>query len=115
MEITHAQENGICIITCKGRIDTGNYVDAEQAMNEILDAGHKQVILDFSELEYISSAGLRTMISLAKRIKKEDGALAVACMNEYIKEVFDIAGFQILIPSSDTLEGARHLVSDESI
>ena len=47
-------------------------------------------------------------------IKKEEGVLAVASMNEYIKEVFDIAGFQILIPSSDTLDGARRLVSDEA-
>lgn len=111
MEITHAQEDDICIVTCKGRIDTDNYSEAERAMTDIVEAGHKRLVLDFSALDYISSAGLRTLINLAKRIKREDGVLAIASMNEFIKEVFDIAGFQILIPACESVGDARRLVS----
>ena len=81
MEITYAQEEDICIVACTGRIDTGNYSDAESAMTYIVDAGHKRLVLDFPALDYISSAGLRTLVSLAKRIKRENGVLAVASMN----------------------------------
>ena len=110
MEIKYAQEEDICNVSCTGRIDTGNYSDAESAMTYIVEAGHKRVVLDFPALDYISSAGLRTLGSLAKRIKRENGVLAVPSMNEYIKEVFDIAGFHILIPSCESVEEVRQLV-----
>ena len=107
MEITHSQQGELCIVTCTGRIDTENHTEAETALMDIINAGNHRLLLDFSGLDYINSAGLRTLINVAKQVIKEDGKLVIASMNSYIQEVFDSAGFHILIPCFPSVDEAQ--------
>lgn len=104
MEIITTWEGDIMVLKLKGRLDTNASVDFEQQVDEALKYIKNNVMLDFSELEYICSSGLRVIIQLAKKLKSLKGKLVLCCMEDYIKEVFEISGFDTFLkicPSKD--------------
>lgn len=93
MEIVTNWEENIMILKLRGRLDTNASVDFEQQVEEAIKFSKKSMILDFSELEYICSSGLRVIIQAAKKLKTLQGELVLCSMEDYIKEVFEISGF----------------------
>ncbi len=93
MEIRKSKEGEVVVIEPEGRIDTTSAHDFEQAVVSELNEGSRCFVVDFSSVEYISSAGLRVLLMLAKRLGGEDEKLALCSMNEHVQEVFSIAGF----------------------
>lgn len=85
------QENKLTL-ALKGRLDTTTAPDLEEALKDSLkDIG--ELSMDFQELEYLSSAGLRVLLNASKTMKKKDGTMVVCNVNEDIMEVFTITGF----------------------
>lgn len=78
-------------IALEGRLDTSTAPELEAELKASLD-GIKELVLDFAKLEYISSAGLRVILSAQKTMSKQ-GELKVVCVNEEVMEVFEITGF----------------------
>ena len=68
-------------------------MDFEQQVEEAIKFSKKNMILDFSELDYICSSGLRVIIQAAKKLKTLQGEVVLCCMEDYIMEVFEISGF----------------------
>ena len=89
MEITKVSEGEKLLVSLKGRLDTNTAPQLEQELN--LD-GVKELVFDFSNLEYISSAGLRVVLSAQKKMN-ENGSMKLTNVNETIMEVFEITGF----------------------
>ena len=88
----HTQKNGTALtIALAGRLDTTTAPELEAAINDNLN-GITELTLDFSGLEYISSAGLRVLL-LAQRLMHGQGGMKVLHCNEIVKEVFDVTGF----------------------
>lgn len=85
------------IIKPAGRIDSNTAPRFEQEVLGRIDGGQSRLVLDFSDLDYISSAGLRVVLMAAKRIKPLKGALALCGMGESIREVFEISGFLTIL------------------
>ena len=56
------------------------------------------MIIDFKNLDYISSAGLRVILKATKALKREDGKIMLCDMQDYVKEIFEISGFDSLLP-----------------
>ena len=107
MEIVNAGRKGEwLVIYVKGRIDAVSAPEFEKKLTDWIQAGEIHLIVDFGGLEYISSAGLRSVLGTAKRLKSKDGNLVVSDLRDTVKEVFDISGFSTIIPISDTVEGA---------
>jgi len=107
MEIVNAGKNREWLILyVKGRIDAVTSPEFEKKLTDWIDEGEIHLIVDFGGLEYISSAGLRSVLGTAKRLKARDGSLVVSDLRDTVKEVFDISGFSTIIPISDTVEGA---------
>ena len=80
-------------IELKGRIDSGNAACIEQEILKQLESGDAScVILDAKELDYISSAGLRVLLS-AHKVMSRKGGMKVKNVNEIVREVFDVTGF----------------------
>jgi anti-anti-sigma factor len=104
MEITHKEESGILLVAIKGRLDGLTVPSAERSINEILERGGDRLLFDFSELEYLSSGGLRVILSAAKEIKRRAGRIVLCAMQGYVKEIFEVSGFVLLIPIKDTVE-----------
>ena len=78
-------------IALEGRLDTTTAPELEKELNASLDAA-ETLTLDFSKLEYISSAGLRVLLS-AHKVMSKKGGMKVTNVNEIVKEVFDVTGF----------------------
>lgn len=79
------------ILTLNGRMDTTTAPQLEVELKESL-AGVEHLVLDFSDLEYLSSAGLRVLLAAQKKMNKQ-GDMVVRNVNETIAEVFDVTGF----------------------
>lgn len=92
MEIFKMAEGSTMIIKVSGRVDTTTAPELEKAIKSSLD-GTQELILDFENLDYISSAGLRVVLSAQKSMNAQNGKMKVTNVNEIVSEVFDITGF----------------------
>jgi anti-anti-sigma factor len=103
MTITEERSRGVVVVAPKGRIDstTSPALDAH-----LIELGKDRVVVDFSEVDYISSAGLRVMLTLAKRIRDRKGALALAGLEDAVRQVFALAGFLPLFAVEPTRAAA---------
>jgi anti-anti-sigma factor len=93
MKITTQTNGSEVFIQVEGRIDTTNYNEFESAVNEVLKEDIKQIYLDCSGLNYISSSGLRIFLTIQKKMMAAGGKLKLFSMQPAIREIFDISGF----------------------
>ena len=91
MKTTIQQQDGNLVAVLEGRLDTGTAPELEKVLNESLDQV-KALTIDMSALEYISSAGLRTLLS-AKKALYNKGTIKIVNPNDIVKEVFTVTGF----------------------
>jgi anti-sigma B factor antagonist len=98
MEVTQTQKEGIYILGLKGRLDSNTSDDFEKMLLGLILGGETRLVLDFSDLDYISSAGLRVLLKAAKELKRNDGRLAFCSLKDYIKEIFELSGFVSFFP-----------------
>lgn len=91
MEIKVLKNDNI-VIELKGRLDTTTSPQLDQKVKEI-EIDKDLVIIDFKELEYISSAGLRVLLAIKKMLEAKGKALEIHNVNEVITEVFNVTGF----------------------
>ena len=92
MEIKESQKNDVTLIALAGRLDSSTSAQFEQFILTKV-GGQPRLVVDFSELDYISSAGLRVLLLAAKKVKQGNGRLILCALKEHIREVFEISGF----------------------
>ncbi len=92
MDIRNDQVGAVSIVAPVGRLDTHSASDLELALSDLETAGCRHFLVDLSDISYVSSAGLRVLLMLAKRIDAS-GSLRLAGLNPQVQQVFDIAGF----------------------
>ena len=98
MEITTRKQGEASIVALVGRLDSATAPKAQQALEEIVSGGALKLAVDFSKLDYISSAGLRVLLGITKKLKATGGALRTFGLNETVREVFEISGFSTILP-----------------
>ena len=91
MNIVKTQKGNALNIALEGRLDTTTAPELEQELKYALN-DVDQLTLDFSKLDYISSAGLRVLLS-AHKVMSKKGGMKVTNVNEIVNEVFDVTGF----------------------
>ena len=91
LNITKKIENTSAVFALEGRLDTVTAPELEAALKEVLN-GLTELTLDFEKLEYISSAGLRVLLSAQQTMTKQ-GVMRVTHVNETIMEIFEVTGF----------------------
>ena len=107
MEIKELKSEGENLVaTLGGRMDAITGSQFTDQMGVWIEADLKNFTIDCSELDYISSAGLRAILMAAKKIKTLDGSLQLAALQESVHNVFSISGFDKIIPIKATLEDA---------
>ncbi len=104
MEITQKEENGIVSIAIKGRLDADSSMEAEKVVKDALGGEANRLLFNLGELEYLSSAGLRVLLSAAKEMRRRNGKIVLCALNEFVEEIFEVSGFQSLIPITDSVE-----------
>lgn len=90
------EENGILIAEFKGRLDTAAAIQTTKDVEPLMVAENTDIILDCTDLEYISSSGLRIFIGILKNAKANGGQVTVKNINEEISKVFQMTGFNKL-------------------
>jgi anti-anti-sigma factor len=109
MNITTRTQNDVTLVALAGNLDSNTSPQAHQALDGILAGGGKKMVVDFTALDYISSAGLRVLLGTAKQLRGAGGALHLFGLNETVQEVFDISGFSTILAvfatEADALKG----------
>jgi len=109
MDIVTRTQNDVVIVALRGSLDSKTSPQAQQALDGILAGGSKKLLIDFTALDYISSAGLRVLLGTAKRLSGAGSALRLFGLNETVREVFDISGFStiftVVAAEADALRG----------
>ena len=95
MKIEKKIENGKACYALEGRLDTTTAPELEKELKGDLE-GVTELTLDFGKLEYISSAGLRVLLSAHKALRGK-GGLKVKNVNEIVAEVFEVTGFSDIL------------------
>jgi len=106
MEITGKTVDNVEIVFLNGRLDAYNSNLVENKFNELIDSGKVKMVADLSGVEYISSSGLRVMLSSLKKLNQLEGTLKLSALQPYVLEVFEIAGFTQLFEIYDSEEEA---------
>ena len=96
MEINKKADGSNLEIALSGRLDTTTAPVFEKELKESLN-GVDDLTLDFSGLEYISSAGLRVLLSAQKMLNASGGAMKIVGANDIVKEIFEVTGFSDIL------------------
>ena len=91
LNISKKIEDGKAVFALEGRLDTVTAPDLEKELKGSLD-GIQDLVMDFEKLEYISSAGLRVLLS-AQKVMTKQGKMVIIHVNESIMEIFEVTGF----------------------
>ncbi len=91
LNIKKEQENDVLKVVLEGRLDTTTAPQLESELKEVLPDA-KELIFDMADLEYISSAGLRVLLS-AQKVMSRQGSMKVIHVREEVNEIFEVTGF----------------------
>jgi anti-anti-sigma factor len=107
IEIRLANEDEVPIVTLTGRLDGFGAQQLETGLKEIVRDDTRSVIFNLAGVDYLSSAGIRVLLGLKKRLKMRDGTLALVNIQEFPKSVLEMAGFQKVLDVYPTLQEAK--------
>ncbi len=110
MAVNPERNGSILILKTDGRVDGTNATQFQDDLKQSIAAEDTAVILDFEELSYISSAGLRVILLTAKDMQSANVKFAVCSLSKPVKDVFTISGFDQIIDIHDTQTAALSAV-----
>jgi len=111
MNITTTEQGEITVLAIEGRLDGQHAQTAEQAFLAQAQGGKTRFVLDFSRMDYISSAGLRVVLVAAKKVRSVQGRLICAGMSDSVKEIFEMSGFLSILETAGSAEEAVSLMA----
>ncbi len=104
MEIETRKERNAIIVSVRGRIDAMTAPEFEKNLSDLISKGENNFLLNFSALEYISSAALRTILATAKKLKEKGGEISLTDLKGPVEKVFKISGFYSIFKIFDSEE-----------
>ena len=93
MEINQIKIDDVPIVSVSGRIDGTTSKDLETILNELIDQDMSKIVLDLEGVVYISSVGLRVLLSALKKVRPNKGDVKLVSLQPFVREVFEITGF----------------------
>lgn len=110
MEAQVEEKGDVVVVRVKGRLDAASSPQLEKKVNSIIDSGHFKLLLDFAGVEYLSSAGMRLMLSVSKKLKSLEGKVVACAVSDEVMDVIKMAGFhQVLELYPTEEESLSHL------
>lgn len=94
------------IVTVEGRVDSSNANELDSTLAQLISDGNKDLVLELAKVTYMSSAGLRAVVSALRSAKKKHGDVRIAAPSERVVEVFSLAGLTPLFQTFDDVETA---------
>ena len=93
MQIEKTQEGDIVVLNVSGQLTSATSSAFEAAVNEVLET-ESNLVLDFANLDFLASSGLRVILSTQKKINTKDGALVIRNVNKVVMDVFEMTGLR---------------------
>ncbi len=93
MKIDATKEGNAVVMSLKGRLDAVASSEFERSLSDWISKGDRNFLLNFTDLEYISSAGLRSILATSKKLKETQGKIFLTGLHGPVEEVFKISGF----------------------
>lgn len=106
MQIATQEQGTVSIVAVAGRVDSATAPELENTLKRLVEAEKTQIVLDLLGVEYMSSAGLRAMVSTLKAVKRVNGDLRVANPSARVDEVLRLAGLSSIFAIYPTREAA---------
>jgi anti-anti-sigma factor len=106
MQIFTSKEKDNLVMEIQGRLDAVTSAKLEQECQVLIDQGEKALVMDLGGVDYISSAGLRAILILARKLNGNGGQIRFCCLKGMVQEVFSISGFNSLFPVFPSLTEA---------
>ena len=106
MKIDATKEGNAVVLSLTGRLDAVASSQFETSLSDWISKGDNNFLLNFTGLEYISSAGLRSILAASKKLKDRDGKIFLAGLRGPVEEVFKISGFMSIFKVFATAEAA---------
>lgn len=106
MDIVTSKEQEFSVVAINGRLDAVTSPELEKSCSALIEQGQNRLILDLTALDYVSSAGLRSVLAAAKKAKAAGGTLVLCGLSGLVQEVFTISGFDSFLPVYDDVAAA---------
>jgi len=106
MTITSTHASGVLVLSVTGRLDAITSPEFEKTCQECIKTDSRKVVVDFENVEYISSAGLRAILLIGKTVQAGGGVLGFCGLRGTVKDVLEMAGFSALFPVYDSVEAS---------
>ncbi|MBF8281866.1 MAG: hypothetical protein A2W37_15900 [Chloroflexi bacterium RBG_16_63_12] len=106
MEISTEELKQVSVMAVTGRVDSATAPELENALKKLVEAAKTQIVLDLKNVEYMSSAGLRAMVSTLKAVKRVNGDLRLASPSPRVEEVLRLAGLTSIFSIHPTRDEA---------
>ena len=106
MTVESSSKGAVAVVKISGRMDAESAPQFDQACQAALAGGATHLVVDVAELQYVSSMGLRSFLSVAKTLQKAGGKMPLCGMKGMVKEVFDLTHLTALFPMFDSVEAA---------
>lgn len=110
MELSVDKQNQVSIVAASGKLDAAGAPVLEARCKALIQEGANRLLLDFAKVEYVSSAGLRSLLVLAKAVKSAGGGLALCGLVPAVRDVMTISGFDNILPLAADRAAALELL-----
>ena len=90
------RDRGAVIVVPAGRLDSTSSPSFDQEVAALVSAGERRMVVDFTDVEYISSAGLRVLMLAAREVKQREGTMALCSLQPVVQEIFEISRFNVV-------------------
>ena len=93
LDFEDREVNGVTVVDFFGKMNTSTSPEAEKFINQLIEKGANNILINLEELDFISSTGLRVILSTGKKLSRSDGKLLICNPNITVKDVLDMSGF----------------------
>jgi anti-sigma B factor antagonist len=93
MDSSEANPVDVTIVDVKGRIDSNSAKSLGDQLTGLVGAGRSRLVVDLSQVDYISSAGFRVLLVASRQAEEADGTLALCCLSPEVQKLFELAAF----------------------
>ncbi|GFK92511.1 Putative anti-sigma factor antagonist BtrV [Fundidesulfovibrio magnetotacticus] len=98
MELIVTTTGPVTVLKIDGRLDSGSSKELEDKVMGVVTGGATKVVMDFGGVDYINSSGLRVLLMAFQHLKRGGGMLHLCDIKDYMREVFEISGYNELFP-----------------
>jgi anti-sigma B factor antagonist len=106
LDINISGHDSVTLVEVGGRVDSMSAAQLGETLSSQIDTGNIQLVLDLIAVDYMSSAGLREIVSGLKKVKRAGGDLRIAQPSERVREVLEMAGLDTIFQIYDTADDA---------